>query len=585
MTVKGQKRISRIGKAAAMLLAAAVCFCSAAFSASAAGEKVVSSTTDGQNVYLYVKGVSEITGGTVQIGNAVCPNVSVGKMDAFATPMRTVILIDNSRSIKQDRRADIRVILDALVDNAMEGEVFRVGIFSEEVTWLCEDTTDHDVVSQALDAVVYENQDTYFSDCLYGVIEDMAAGSDATYSRIVIVSDGADNKTIGYTNSEVATLVERKNIPVYTIGTLGDNNALETMFSFSRASRADYYLLDGSVSNEEIIDSLLADQRMICIRITPDASQLDGGQKSIQAVLQTPEGDVTVTATVDMPFAPGTQPSQEPAESEPESEAVPDESEPGEPVQTEPETAEDKKELPALGGDTSGAADDKEKKGAGLDLTMFLIIAGAAAAALAIVIVVVIIVASGKKKKRKAQQAAAQQNANQAFMGGGMQQNGIQQNGMQQNGLQQGGWQQNAGGYGGAASQGGERTMILGAENNMSVARETVSLWGQQMQQEVRTFLVLRDTGRPNVMFKVPIRDTVRIGRKEADIVVDYDKYVSARQCEIIKRGELLYIKDLGSANGTFYENVRIYDQETPIVSGGTIRIGQSTFTVMITKE
>lgn len=593
MTVKGQKRICRIGKAAAMLLAAAVCFCSTAFSASAAGEKVVGSTTDGQNIYLYVKGVSEITGGTVQIGNAVCPNVSMGKMDAFATPMRTVILIDNSRSIKQDRRADIRVILDALVDNAMEGEVFRVGIFSEEVTWLCEDTTDHDMAIQALDAVVYENQDTYFSDCLYGVIEDMAAGSDATYSRIVIVSDGADNKTIGYTNSEVATLVERKNIPVYTIGTLGDNSALETMFSFSRASRADYYLLDGSVSNEEIIDSLLADQRMICIRITPDASQLDGGQKSIQAVLQTPEGDVTVTATVDMPFAPGTQPSQEPQESqvqEPESEAEPEESEPSESSQTESETAEGKKELPTLGGDTSGAADDKEKKVAGPDLTMLLIIAGAAAAALAIVIVVVIIVASGKKKKRKAQQAAAQQNANQAFMGGGMQQNGmqqngIQQNGMQQNGLQQGGWQQNAGSYGGAASQGGERTMILGAENNMSVARETVSLWGQQMQQEVRTFLVLRDTGRPNVMFKVPIRDAVRIGRKEADIVVDYDKYVSARQCEIIKRGELLYIKDLGSANGTFYENVRIYDQETPIVSGGTIRIGQSTFTVMITKE
>lgn len=530
---KHKKHIIRAGKAAVMLLAAAVSFCGAAFSAYAAGEKVVSSISDSQNVYLYVKGVSEITGGTVQIGNAICQNVSYEKMDVFTTPMRTVILIDNSRSIKENRRADIRVILDALVDNAMEGEVFRVGTFSEEVVWLCDNTDDHDAVFQALDAVVYENQDTYFSDCLYGVIEDMAAGSDAIYSRVVIVSDGADNKTIGYTNSEVATLVERKNIPVYTIGTLGDNNALETMFSFSRASKAEYYLLDGSVSNEEIIDSLLADQRMVCIRITPDAAQLDGGQKSIQAVLQTPDGDVTVTATADMPFAAGTQPSQEPAESE-------------------PETAEDKKELPTLGGDASGAAGDREKNGAGPDLLMPLLIAGAAAAALIIGIVVIIIAVSGKNKKKKAKQAAAQPNA---------------------------------GGYGGAVWQGSERTMILGEGNNRPGSGDTVSLWGQQIQQEMRTYLVLRDMGRPQVMFKVPIRDAVRIGRKEADIVVDYDKYISTRQCEIIKRGELLYIKDLGSSNGTFYENVRVYDQETPIVSGGTIRIGQTAFAVMITKE
>ena len=551
-----RKKIVRMGKAAAILLAAAVCFCTAAFSASAADEKVVSSTTDDENVYLYVKGVSEITGGTVQIGNAVCQNVSVGTLDAFTTPMRTVILIDNSRSIKQDKRDDIRAILNTMVDGAMEGEEFKVGTFSAEVTWLCDYTADHDAVFQALDAVSYENQETYFSDCLYGVIEEMSADADATYSRVIIVSDGADNKTIGYTNSEVVTLVERKNIPVYTIGTLGDNSALETMFSFSRASRADYYLLDGSVSNEDIAASLAADRQMICIRITPDVSQLDGGQKSIQAVLQTPQGEVTVTATVNMPFAAGTQPTQEQQDQGTESEGMTEESGSDEAAQNQPETPEENKDLPTLGG--SEESGGNEDKGTGMNRTMILLIAGAAAAVLVIVVVVVVIVVSGKKKKGKAQQAA----------------------------MQQGGWQQNAGGYGGAAAQGGERTMILGAENNkLPGSGDTMSLWSQQMQREVQTFLVLRDTGRPNVMFKVPIRDVVRIGRRDADIVVDYDKYISSRQCEIIKRGELLYIRDLGSSNGTFYENVRIYDQETPIVSGGTIRIGQTVFTVILTKE
>ena len=35
----------------------------------------------------------------------------------------------------------------------------------------------------------------------------------------------------------------------------------------------------------------------------------------------------------------------------------------------------------------------------------------------------------------------------------------------------------------------------------------------------------------------------------------------------------MLYIKDLGSANGTIYQELKIYD-ETPVVSGGIVQIG-----------
>lgn len=89
----------------------------------------------------------------------------------------------------------------------------------------------------------------------------------SVYSRIIIVFDGANDQVIGYTNQEVFDLLGKSGISVYTIGTLGDNSAL-----------------------------------------------LDGSQKSIKVVLQTDEGDATVTASVNIPFASGALPSEEPQE-------------------------------------------------------------------------------------------------------------------------------------------------------------------------------------------------------------------------------------------------------------------------------
>lgn len=556
-------------RTAAIVLLAALCFYGAFFSVSAANEKVISATADSENVYLYVKGVPDIIGGSIQIGNVVCENVAVGSLEAFPIPLRTVILIDNSRSIKTDKRPDIQAILKSVVDGRMEGEEFRIGTFSHSVVWLSDYSTDYESLQGILDSLEYVNQDTYFSDCLYSVIEEMSYSQDTTYARIIIVSDGADDQAIGYTNQEVADLLAKRSIPVYTIGTEGDNSALETMFSFSRASKAEYFLLDGSVSNEDIVASLLADHEMFCIRITPDAALLDGSQKSIRAALQTSAGEVVVTTSVDMPFASGVQAVE--ATPEPQEEATP------EPPPAPVETPVPVSDLPVLGGNETPAEADEGDGGGLLDNlfggalanvpVIFFIVGGIVIFFVILMVILMFIIAGKKNARRKAEANAAAQNA-------------AMQRQMQQI--------QGAAGTGSQVQPQGsaaaDQTLIMGGGN--ANGDNTISLWDQvQAGQAVNTYLVLRDNARPASMFKVPIRDVIRIGRKDADIVIDYDKYISSKQCEIIKRGALLYIKDLGSSNGTYYENVRVYDQETPIVSGGTIQIGQSKFTVTIVTE
>ena len=201
------------------LFVAFLCFQIESISAFADNEKILTSTADENSIYLYIKGIADITGGTVQIGNQVCEDVSVAGMDVFSTPLRTVILIDNSRSIKADKRSDIQNILTQLVDQSIQGEEYRVGVFSDAITWLSDYSSDYESIKSIIETIQYENQNTYFSDCLYGIIEEMNKNVDATYSRIIMVSDGADDNSIGYTNYEVRVLTEKSNIPLYMIGT------------------------------------------------------------------------------------------------------------------------------------------------------------------------------------------------------------------------------------------------------------------------------------------------------------------------------------------------------------------------------
>lgn len=558
--------VNKIRKIVGILILC-VCFMFIAFDVYADEAKAISARTDGENIYLYIKDVSGVSGGTIQIGSSVCPkeNVFVGDLDSFTIPMRTVILVDNSLSIPKANRQDIKDILVGIIDGHMQGEMFRIGTIADSVTWLSDSfSSDYTMLHACVEGLNYNDQDTYFSDCLYDAVKELAEIEDGIYSRIIVVSDGADDREIGYTNAEVSALLEESNIPVYTIGTVGNNSALETMFAFSRITNAECFLLDNIISNEDIITALLADQSMVCIKVIPDAALLDGSTKNIQISLNTDAGEVIVRTSIVMPF--GTANTVEPEnESEAEITEIP--------IEPEKETLTVTPTIPAINQNNSlpsigSGNDDPKEKSKNIGNIRLYLIAGIAGSVFLIVLIVIILIIRGRKNKKNKMSSIPSigpiPNMGQEEM-------------------------QRMDGEVATINPCGEykekeETLLL----NNSIAHEnTMSLWGKAESNisQPRTFLVLNDLDKPAVMFKVPIIDVVRIGRKDADVVIDYDKYISAKHCEIIRRGELLSIKDLGSANGTFYENMRVYNQEMTIVSGCNIKIGQTRLKVTITKE
>lgn len=121
-----------------------------------------------------------------------------------------------------------------------------------------------------------------------------------------------------------------------------------------------------------------------------------------------------------------------------------------------------------------------------------------------------------------------------------------------------------------------EKTLLLSKED----AEGTRMMWTGAARQYT---LHLTDIKNPGRTFKASIGEGVVIGRKagEADIVIDYEKSVSARHCRIFERNGKFYAKDLQSSNGSLLNGIRL-EEETEICSGNLLTLGRLELKIQI---
>lgn len=98
---------------------------------------------------------------------------------------------------------------------------------------------------------------------------------------------------------------------------------------------------------------------------------------------------------------------------------------------------------------------------------------------------------------------------------------------------------------------------------------------------ERRYLLVLKDVNDADRVFRYPLDEKVIIGRSidKVSIAIDYNLTVSGQHCEIYARHNQFFIRDLNSSNKTCV-NGRVIHEETQIISGCMIKIGEVEFSV-----
>lgn len=478
------------------------------------GMAVIETYTGETTVTLYVKGIEEdITDMTVQVGTERCESVTKGRLAEKKYPIRTLIMLDNSLSIPDKSHGQIAEILQNIISDRAENEEIALATFDEDIVYLTDYTSDYTTLKAAVDTVAYQDLETYLTDVLYDLLStEYIPSEEDVYRRIVVISDGVDNKSIGYTKEELYALLKEYPIPIYTIGmqTGKNNEELENMFAISRASNADSFLLEDVENLLDISTVLNADRNIIKLKISPVSEQMDGSKKMVKIVL--PSGTSLSTEAV--------MPQQES-------------------VKTETEKSMDEEIQIEEDGDEELIVEERvnEENNTNVRMMIIIIIAVCFAIVLAVIVTVMIIIV--KKKKQDDFEPITDDVLNHLNEMKPLDDSKTELMGLTR------------------PSDDDSTFMIWNTGTSYDIVLTDIHSPARTFQMPLRSSVVI---GRKQGM---------------CDIAIDYDKSVSGRHCEIRARDGRFYITDLQSSNHT-YVNDCIVLSEIEIFSGNILKLGRA---------
>lgn len=309
-------------------------------SAFATSGEVVEKYTGEDNISIYVRNQDPGKEINVQIGTEKGWVVQAESISNLDVPMETLVMIDNSISIKEADRGKIADFLQNMISDRIENEKIAIAVFEEKINYLCDYVADYATLKTAIDSIQYNDQETYLTDVLYEVLSKEFQKNEDVFKRIVIISDGVDNKALGYTKEELYDLLQRCMYPIYTIGCYNkkksNSEQLENMLAISRKTMGYGILLDDAENTLDITAILKQDRNISKYVIVPEASQMDGSTKTVKLTV---DGN-TYSIEMKMPQKEMVVVDSPGFEEEPESVSVP-EVEEAEPIEEVP-----KKEFP-----------------------------------------------------------------------------------------------------------------------------------------------------------------------------------------------------------------------------------------------
>lgn len=508
-------------KLVGFFIAAAV-FLLAALPAYAAGNgpRIVELKQREDKLLAFVRDAGSSGGLTAALGKTPCENVSSQTILEAGMELHTLILIDNSLSIPEDNRVAIQEKLLELAAARRENESFSLGTISDHVTILADFTKDYMQVKNAFESLSYQYQDTFLTDALYDyLMTDPFAESGDAFERILLVSDGVDNKSLGYTKDELLSVLKDSPLPIYAMGIQNWNESndeeLENMFALARAAKGESFLLsdvtDGAVSLTAVMDG---DWNNLAVTVDIPKSVQDGSLQTL--TLRFGEGGAAASLdNIRMPLSEEQPPAAEPpkAEIEPEPDITPE-------PEPEPEP-----EFPVIP-----------------------VILAAAAGAVALIGLIIFFVRKNKRPEPpdselpdpEPKPKPDRQTVPSAPPASG----------------------------GGA----GRRTILVGgaADGGAAGGRRTVRI----MNKKTACTVTLKDVNNPDKFFQKTIETSLVVGAyPESDICIGYDGTVSGKHCEIILEGGDLYLVNHSRSNGTEL-NGQTVTQKTRLNSGDRIKMG-----------
>ena len=462
---------------------------------------------------LYVSDPGEVKQVKSQVGTVESQSVSFSSQKESRFPIETVILLDNSLSIREKYREGILQIIQELAAGRTEGEKFTIAVFGENIQFLVRGSSDYTEIRRALDSITWENRETYLTDMLFELIQEMAQEENAPFRRFVLISDGMDGASIGYTKEELNNIIEENPAPIYTIGCVYKENeeALENMFSLSRKTGGVSWLMDDLSDPMEVIEQVHETDAVLRVTVKLPIEMCDGSLKGVKLTLINGIGEYETSVMATMPFA---------QVKETEIEEIPK-------GETDPAPVTVPLETEQFSTSNEGSFESFSQS------MVFPVLVG-----VLLILTAIAFVYAMKKRKGNAREDKKD--------------NSEKEENPEEN----------------------EGTEFIDRGEDLENDGSTFMLWKEKNYFK----LYLTDINDPGRRFEIPLRDKVVIGRNavESQVVLDYDKSVSGRHCEIFVKNNRFYVHDLMASNTTGVNGKQMEPGgEMEIYSGCILTLGR----------
>lgn len=516
------RRKGRIGKIAVMLIMT-VSLLEISFStveAAQSGEIVGIRTFDKEAV-VYVQSPGEVQEVSCQVGTVPCNIKEYEKLEEQQTPVKTLIMLDNSLSVKAQYREKIKEIVSTIAAKRIQGEQVSVAAFSDTIAYLLKDSEDSETVIQVVNGMAYIDQETYLTDVLYNVIQEWKNDEDESFRRIILVSDGMDNKVGGYTKEELYSLLNVYECPIYTIiSPSKSEEASKYLSSLSRITKADSWVLDDNTNAAQIADMISAGNQALRIVAELPESVCDGTEKALRLTIKADGQEISSSAQIQMPFG----------------DAV---------VEKEEETTT------ALLSEAELQTEETEiEKDEGISKQPIVWMAGETVALVVLLLAVLTGVKCYKKQKKDNEFVTAPEEAYRN--------------------------REKVETTGESRKQEKDVTVMKNSD-------ETEMVWQDEISSSMLVLTDMRNSARRFEVPIVGSVIVGRSAEQGCQVVFDYDASISRRHCEIYQQNGRLRVKDLHSKNGVCV-NGRKVDGEADLEDGSVLKVGKLELKVRVRK-
>ena len=528
--------------------------------------EIVSIRSTDEGVYVYTSGdpISDIN---IQVGESL---TTVTPVDV---PIRTMLLVDNSistyetlvrhASVTDEERAastadaplpgniegdSIVPFLQEVVAEREDGEIFRVGTFDDDITWLSDWSTDYDSINGSIASITYQDYSTSVADCLYDAVNSIP--DDGIYTRIVLISDCVDDEEFPRTYNEFSALESGKQVGVYLVDIdLGSNtdDVAEIMSMVRCAPQNDYISTSDGGNLGDFYDNLNEDRNLQAFYAVPETNVFTGSSLGVIVNMTTEYGEYTAVGGVVTPIVavtPSPTPTPAPtATPTPEPTATPT----PEVVASVSETSDEESDSSETSDEPEEDEDEveEEKNDGSYNVVVIVIMCVLLVGGIGFAVWYFIFKNKGfsilKKKNPNALAVVKTENSVTPV------------------------------------PEKPKKRMVPVFNKGKTAAKPVTKM------VDIAVFLALKGTSdieQGSYIAKRFKNDQLVIGTDPScDFCID-DGTLGPKHCIISKRNNQYFIKDLGNANPTKYNGVEIVDQEMMINTGGVLDIGREQFKV-----